>query len=210
MPRNNNPVDFLSRNTLNDIESTHKSVIQKADEDINLIAQSAVSKALTQQEIKEATANDTILQKLMQNVKTKKWTKDPQLQLYFKIRNQLSIKNSLLFKEKCIVIPLSLQQHILNIAHSSHQGETKTKAILREKVWWVGMLSTVENLVKTCHRCQVTAQLQIKYDPLKMSEVPKNPWEVLAINFKGPFLTGEHLLVVIDYRSRYLVIAKLK
>ena len=55
---------------------------------------------------------------------------------------------------------MTLQQHILNIAHSSHQGETKTKAILREKVWWIGMSSAVENLVKTCYSCQVVAQPQ--------------------------------------------------
>ena len=47
---------------------------------MNLIAQNAVQKALTQQEIKEATAKDTILQKVIQNIKTNKWTKDPQLQ----------------------------------------------------------------------------------------------------------------------------------
>ena len=72
------------------------------------------------------------------------------------------------------------------------------------------MSSAVENLVKTYHSCQVTAQPQIKYEPLKMSEIPKKPWEVLAIDLKGPFPTREHLVVVIDDRSRYPVKAKLK
>ena len=44
---------------LNSIEFTRKSVIQKAKEYINMIAQNTVPKALTQQEIKEARANDT-------------------------------------------------------------------------------------------------------------------------------------------------------
>ena len=51
---------------------------------MNLIAQNAVPKALTQQEIKGAIANVTILQKVIQNIKTNKWTKDPQLQPFLK------------------------------------------------------------------------------------------------------------------------------
>ena len=95
-----------------------------------MITQNAVPKALTQQEIKEATGNNTIVQKVIENNKANKWIKDPQLQPHFKIRNLLSAKNNLLVKESWIVIPLTLQQHILNIAHASHQVETKAKAIL--------------------------------------------------------------------------------
>ena len=135
-----------------------------------MIAQNEVPKALTQQGIKEATTIATILQKVIQNVKTNKWREDPQLQPHFKICELLSVKNNLLFKESWIVIPLTLQQRILNIPHASHQVETKTKAILREKVWWVDMPSAIENLVKTWRRCQVTVQPQIIYKPLKLSD----------------------------------------
>ena len=38
-----------------------------------------------------------------------------------------------------------------------------------------------------------------------MSEIPKQPWETLAMDLKGPFTSGQHLLVIIDYRSRYPV-----
>lgn len=60
-----------------------------------MITQNAVPKALTQQEIKEATGNDTIVLKVIENNKTNKWTNDPQLQPHFKIRNLLSAKNNL-------------------------------------------------------------------------------------------------------------------
>ena len=85
---------------LNSTEFTHKSVIQEAEEYINLIAQNAVPKALTQQEIKEVTLNNTILQKVLQNVQTNKWTKDPQLQSYFKIHNHLSVKEQSIIQTK--------------------------------------------------------------------------------------------------------------
>ena len=47
-------------------------------------------------------------------------------------------------------------------------------------------------------------------EPLKMSEIPKSPWHTLALNLKGPFPCGTNLLVIIDYHSRYPVVASLK
>ena len=60
------------------------------------------------------------------------------------------------------------------------------------------------------HSCQVTAQPKIKYEPVKMSEIPKNPCEKPVINSKGPFPMREHLLVLFEYRPRYSVMEKLK
>ena len=62
------------------------------------------------------------------------------------------------------------------------------------------MSSAVKNLVKTCNSCPVTAQPQIKYESLKMSEISKNPWEVPVINLKDLFPAAEHLLILTDYR----------
>ena len=71
------------------------------------------------------------------------------------------------------------------------------------------MSKDVEKFIQQCHACQVTAPASIKCQPLQMTEIPKTPWETLAMDLKGPFPSGEHLLVVIDYRSRYPVIATL-
>ena len=39
---------------------------------------------------------------------------------------------------------------------------------------------------------------------LVMSELPSKPWEHVAIDFCGPFPTGELALVVVNEYSRYL------
>ena len=44
------------------------------------------------------------------------------------------------------------------------------------------MSLVVKNSVKTWQSFQVATQPQIKYEPLKMSEITKNLWEVLAID----------------------------
>ena len=47
-------------------------------------------------------------------------------------------------------IPRHIWQRAVNIAHEGHQGATKTKAILRSKVWLPGMDGVVEEAVKNC------------------------------------------------------------
>ena len=42
---------------------------------------------------------------------------------------------------------------ILELAHEKHPEIIKTKALLRENVWWPGMDSDVENFIKECHPC---------------------------------------------------------
>ena len=86
----------------------------------------------------------------------------------------------------------------------------KTKALLREKVWWPRINRQVKSLNKSCHGCQVTAQPTTKCGPLKLSEIPKSPWEVIALDLQGPYPTGEYLLAVIDYRSRYPIVRLLR
>ena len=54
----------------------------------------------------------------------------------------------LLQKGNQIVIPNLLQKQIIDLTHSGHQGIVKTKSLLREKVWFVGIDNMVEEIVK--------------------------------------------------------------
>ena len=133
-----------------------------------------------------------------------------ELKLYYPLRNELSVKNNILLYRNKIIVPIALQQQILNKAHSHHQGVNKTKPLLRQKLWWPGINKHVEQLISIFHSCQASNNARTKYEPLKMSEIPKSPWQTIAIDLKGPFSTGEHVLVIIDYRSRYPVLATMK
>lgn len=43
----------------------------------------------------------------------------------------------------------------------------------------------------------------IKGEPLKCTKSPPGPWQDVAVDLMGPMPTGESLLVVVDYYSRY-------
>ena len=106
-----------------------------------------------------------------------------------------------ILRDRRIVIPRSLRQQIIDIAHEGHQGIVKTKQLIRTKVWFPGIDAMVENTVSQCLPCQTTTVNKSR-EPLKMSELPKGPWLEVSIDF-ADLPTGEHLLVVYDDYSRY-------
>ena len=68
----------------------------------------------------------------------------------------------------------------------------------------------VEHLIKSCHSCQVTSQENNISVPVTPTEIPEDCWNTLAIDLQGPYTTGDYLLALIDYRSRYPCVIQLK
>ena len=98
---------------------------------------------------------------------------------------------------------------MIKAAHNmGHLGMTKTKQMLREKYWFPTMNYMVEEMIKQCFECQVTTKRQ-RQEPLRMTEIPQNPWEVVSVDFGEPYPDGHYNRVVIDKRTRYLEVEKL-
>ena len=121
---------------------------------------------------------------------------------YTCIKNELCTIGKLVMRGDRIVIPNTLRKRILEAAHEGHQGIVKTKSRLRTKVWWPKMDSDAERICKSCLGCQVVGQLNVP-EPMKRTEPPSGPWQDVAVDLMGPMPTGESLLVVVDYYSRY-------
>ena len=60
---------------------------------------------------------------------------ETQLRLFVNVKDELtaSSDSNLILRGNHIVIPASLQQRAVEIAHEGHQGIVKTKKLLREK-----------------------------------------------------------------------------
>ena len=58
------------------------------------------------------------------------------------------------------------------------------KALMRSYIYWYGIDKEIENLVKTCKNCALTA----KAPPVKFNLWPKTdkPWSKLHINYCWP------------------------
>ena len=127
------------------------------------------------------------------------------------VQEELSISTTdagtVIMRDTKLVMPSSLQQQTLDLAHEGqgHQGITKTKALLRSKVWFPNIDRMIEEKVSKCIACAANDNRQ-KNEPLHMSELPKGPWLKLSIDFCSPLPTGEYLLVIIDEFSCYPVV----
>ena len=94
-----------------------------------------------------------------------------------------------------------MSEKLVKLAHEGHQGIVRTKSRLREKVWWPNIDKQVESFIKAYYPCQLVAR-QPRPEPMISIQLPEGPWVDIAIDLLE-IPGGNHLLVVIDYFSRW-------
>ena len=203
-PGKYNPADVLSRAPLD--EQSGKD--NKAEEYAYFIASHAVPSALTEAEVIEETRKDPKLCQVMKAIKTGNWESCDSA--FRKIYHELFIVKNMEMRDTHIVVPFSLQEKILRWAHEGHMGIVKTKQRLRTKVWWPGIDKQIEQVVRQCHACQLVSTQSEKSEPITSTEMPNGPWEILGVDLCGPFPTGDNLLMIVDYYSRWQEVVIIK
>ena len=128
------------------------------EEYINSVVCQSLPIALPLAEIQKETNMDKTLSLLKKCIHTNKLK--PELKDYHKVHNDISVSNELVMLNNKIIIPSSLQQTVLKLAHEGHQGMVRTKQRLRSKVWWPKMNSDVEQFINSCHSCQIVSPAQ--------------------------------------------------
>ena len=103
-----------------------------------------------------------------------------------------------------IYIPKWLREKIFKIVDRSHLGMTKAKQALRSKVHWFNMDKDIESFFFVPFVPKIVKTQ--KSPPVEMNELPEVPWNSIAANFYGPLQTGEKLLLLVDYYSKFPVI----
>ena len=192
------PLDFLSRHPLPETEEDRtECLIKKTVE---------VEHAVVLEEIQKYTEEDSCIQKLKDRIQKNdwdQWRKDPDITPYSAIRQELYVAEELVFRLHQIVLPQKLRMKAIRAAHKmGHFGITKTKQMLRERYWFPEMNQLVEEEIGRCYECKVTTR-QDREEPIKPTEIPEGPWEVVSVDFGGPYPDGHYNLVVIDKRTRY-------
>ena len=209
-PGKTNPADYLSRH-LEQAQKIHRITwldVQTESVIVNAINEylNHGKNSVTRQELEIATAQDEYLQEVIKCIASQSWhsleKNEKQYEAFKRIREELSVSDGLVLRGDRVVIPEILQGRVVAIAHASHQGIVKTEAMIRETVWFAGIDRLVENTVMNCLPCQANSGTGNK-EPLKMTNIPSEPWREVSVDFCGPFKTGEYLLVVMDDYSRF-------
>lgn len=205
IPGASNIADSLSRLLS---QSAIKSSRNVGEEYVHFVTHNAVPKAMTLQEIEIASRQDKTLQNIQKCINSNNWSTC--CKEYRLIQHEVTNYGDILLKNNRIVIPESLQSRVLQLAHEGHSGIVRTKQRLRDKVWWPGMDKQIENMVISCHACQVVSGNTFPTEPMQPTKMPAGPWQELAIDLCGPLPSGETICVMVDYYSRWVEAVVLK
>lgn len=176
---------------------------------IDYVMESLPASECRLKEIQEEQRKDPICVKLVQYC-NQEWPDRSHLSIslkpYYQFSSEISIVNGLLMRNSRIIIPAKLRADVLAQIHTGHQGLNKCRERARQSVWWPGLSKEIKNLVESCQTCR--QNYTQKDEPLISSPFPELPWQKVGMDL-FEFKKSTYLLVV-DYYSRYIEIAKLK
>ena len=101
-----------------------------------------------------------------------------------------------------------VHRSLTNRLHESHPGVVRMKALARSYVWWPGIDSDIEKLVKQSFGCQKNQNMPA-IATLHRWEWPSSPWERVHIDFAGPFL-DRMFFVLVDAHSKWSEMVEMK
>lgn len=159
------------------VERYNESNVDKVEEYVNLCIKNAVPKALTLREVQETTSQDQTFQTIVEALTTKndKLWKLLELLPYAKLKDEMVYSNEVILRDHKIVLPSSMQNKAIELAHKGHLGITKTKQLLRTKIWFPNLDALNETYIKFCIPCQAVTKQQHR-DPIISSPLPDYPF----------------------------------
>ncbi|PAA81343.1 hypothetical protein BOX15_Mlig024196g4 [Macrostomum lignano] len=164
---------------------------------------------ITAETIRTATRKDAELRKVVHYCQNG-WpeTSEPGLEQYFRKRNELCIEQGVIFWGLRVVIPRSVQRMVLELLHDGHPGIVAMKSIARLHVWFPGIDSAIEDLVRSCEGCQLQRNLPAQA-PVQPLVWPEKPWTRIQLDYMGPF-HGYFWLIIVDATSKWVEIFPMK
>ena len=131
-----NPADYTSRHPLSLSQCSREELKVSAELEahVNWVVTNDVPPSLKLKEIRTATQCDPVLHDLCYAVKNKQTLNEIKFKQYKNVAEELSVVKEVLLRGDKIVMPTSLQNKVVKIAHEDHQGLVKTKQFLRSRV----------------------------------------------------------------------------
>jgi hypothetical protein len=198
-----NPADYFSRKPVSECSGEEETLATETECFVNSVILDSTPNSITIQEIIVESLRDPVMAKVRECIKSGKWV-DQGVTRYKQVRGELTDKNGIILRGQRIVLPPGLRGRAIGLAHETHMGMTKTKQFIRSKLWWPGLDSEVEEMVKRCAVCQsVTPEGGERLMPLKITPFPERPFSTVHIDLFGPLASGETILGVIDEFSKW-------
>lgn len=119
---------------------------------------------------------------------------------------------TLMYGSNRIVVPEHMKEEILLNHHDSpfkgHRGYETTIHALNKRYYWNFMPTQVENYVRSCIKCQTYNYACIKNRAPMRSIVATRPWQLIGLDFMGPFKTTQrgntYIILAVDHFTKYV------
>lgn len=176
-----------------------RACYKSVDHAVMRVAEIAVPKKFELSKIKSASLEDTEITSVLRALDSGTTVPAPYVRLQYELTNC----DGILLRGDRIVPPTMLRGAILRQAHEGHPGADGMKRRLRSKLWWPHMDTDVDKFVKKCFGCLLVSRPDPP-PPMTRTTLPMHAWEYVAIDHIGPLPSGDYILVVIDYFSRFI------
>ncbi|KAL0199468.1 hypothetical protein M9458_008008, partial [Cirrhinus mrigala] len=113
--------------------------------------------------------------------------------------------------KKLLVVPRTKTETVIELAHAhpmaSHLRATNTTQCIRDHFHWPGLDAEVKRYCQACATCQRTSPKLPPPSPLIPLPIIEVPFERIGMDLVGPLPKSarghEHVLVIVDYATRY-------
>ena len=130
-----------------------------------------------------------------------------ELKPYWSYRDELVVIDGMILKGRCIIIPNSFRQRVLDQLHTNHMGIEKTKLLAHECVYWHSINADIAKYIKQCATCLEFQQMQPK-EKIIHHDVPHRPWEAVGADIFN--FNNISYLCIVDYNSKFPIVRKLQ
>ncbi|KAL1261365.1 hypothetical protein QQF64_006630 [Cirrhinus molitorella] len=129
------------------------------------------------------------------------------------------VRNGLLYcvasrrgeEKTLLVVPRTKTETVMELAHShpmaGHLGPQNTAQRIRDRFHWPGLEAEVKRFCQACPTCQRTTPQKPPPSPLIPLPIIEVPFERIGMDLVGPLPKSarghEHILVIVDYATRY-------
>ena len=124
-----------------------------------------------------------------------------EMHAYYRRRWELSMEEGCLLWGSRTVIAEKYHKQLLQELQANYLGMVKMKSLARLHVWWPTLDQDIEEMVRRCSLCQ---EMQPKAPQAEANpwKYPTSPWRRVHMDFAGPFI-GENFLIVVDSYSKW-------
>ena len=112
--------------------------------------------SVTSQQIAEATRKDTTLAKVYDHTLhgwPRSCARDDELYPFFVRKEELSLEDGCIVLGRRVVISSTYTEHLLHELHTMHPGIVTMNSISRRFMWWPGIDSDIEEMVRSWSEC---------------------------------------------------------